>query len=41
MMVFKLTQCAEQHWQALNGALLLHDVIRDVQFVGGLRKDAA
>jgi len=36
-MVFRLTQCAE----ALNGSLLLSDVIRGVQFVDGLRKDAA
>lgn len=40
-MVFKLAQCAEQHWRALNGSHLLEDVIRGVQFVDGLRKDAA
>jgi transposase-like protein len=40
-MVFRLTECAEQHWRALNGSLLLADVIRGVQFVDGLRKDAA
>jgi len=40
-MVFRLTQCAEQHWRALNGSELLQDVIRGVQFVDGLRKDAA
>jgi len=40
-MVFKLTQCAEQHWRTLNGSSLLNDVIRGVQFVDGLRKDAA
>jgi len=40
-MVFRLTQCAEQHWRALNGSSLLADVIRGVQFVDGLRKDAA
>ena len=40
-MVFRLTQCAEQHWRALNGSQLLSDVIRGVQFVDGLRKDAA
>jgi putative transposase len=40
-MVFRLTQCAEQHWRALNGYNLLDDVIRGVQFVDGLRKDAA
>jgi transposase-like protein len=40
-MVFRLMQCAEQHWRALNGSLLLDDVIRGVQFVDGLRKNAA
>lgn len=40
-MVFRLTQCAEQHWRALNGSKLLDDVIRGVQFVDGLREDAA
>jgi len=40
-MVFRLTQCAEQHWRALNGSQLLSDVIRGVQFIDGLRKDAA
>ncbi len=40
-MVFRLTQCAEQHWRALNGSHLLDDVIRGIQFVDGLRKNAA
>lgn len=40
-MVFRLVQCAERHWRALNGSNLLEDVIRGVQFVDGLRKDAA
>jgi len=40
-MVFKLATCAEQHWRALNGSHLLDDVIRGVQFVDGLRKNAA
>jgi len=40
-MVFKLAQSAGQHWRMLNGARLLEDVIRGVQFVDGLRKDAA
>jgi transposase-like protein len=40
-MVFRLAQCAEQHWRALNGSSLLDDIIRGVQFVDGLRKDAA
>ncbi len=40
-MVFKLAQSAERHWRALNGSALLADVIRGVQFIDGLRKDAA
>jgi len=40
-MVFKLAQSAEQHWRALNGSSLFEDVIRGVQFVDGLKKDAA
>jgi transposase-like protein len=40
-MVFRLTQCAEQHWRVLNGSSLLEDVIRGVRFVDGLRTDAA
>jgi putative transposase len=40
-MVFKLAQSAEQTWRALNGSVLLEDVIRGVQFVDGLRKNAA
>ena len=40
-MVFRLVQCAQQHWRALNGSKLLDEVIRGVQFVDGLRKDAA
>jgi putative transposase len=40
-MVFKLTQSAEQHWRTLNGSKLLEDVIRGIQFVDGLRKNAA
>ncbi len=40
-MVFRLVQCAEQRWRALNGSKLLDDVIRGVRFVDGLRKDAA
>jgi transposase-like protein len=40
-MVFRLAQCAERHWRALNGSKLLDDVIRGVEFVDGLRKDAA
>jgi len=40
-MVFRLVQCAEQHWRALNSSHLLDEVIRGVQLVDGLRKDAA
>lgn len=40
-MVFKLAESAAKHWRALNGSQLLEDVIRGVQFVDGLRKDAA
>ena len=40
-MVFRLTQCAEQHWRALNGSKLLADVIRGVKFVDGEKKQAA
>jgi transposase-like protein len=40
-MVFKLTMCAEKTWRALNGSPLLADVIRGVQFIDGVRKEAA
>jgi transposase-like protein len=40
-MVFKLAQSAQQTWRALNGSVLLEEVIRGVQFVDGLRKNAA
>ena len=40
-MVFRLAQCAEQHWRALNGSPLLTAVIHGVKFVDGLRNDAA
>jgi transposase-like protein len=40
-MVFKLTQSAAHNWRKLNGATFLEDVIQGVQFVDGLRKDAA
>ena len=40
-MVFKLTMCAERTWRALNGSTLLSDVIRGVQFVDGVKKEAA
>jgi putative transposase len=40
-MVFKLTDSAAKTWRALNGSKLLEEVIRGVQFIDGLRKDAA
>ncbi len=40
-MVFRLTQCAERHWRALNGAKWLADVIRGVRFIDGEKKLAA
>ena len=40
-MVFKLTMCAEKTWRALNGSTLLPDVIRGVQFVDGVKQEAA
>jgi transposase-like protein len=40
-MVFKLVQSAEQTWRALNGSKLLEEVIRGIQFVDGLKKNAA
>lgn len=40
-MVFRLVQSAEASWRMLNGCKLLEDVIRGIQFVDGLRKDAA
>jgi len=40
-MVFKLTMCAERTWRALNGSTLLPDVNRGVQFVDGVKEEAA
>ncbi len=40
-MVFKLAQSAERHWRALNGSALISDIIAGVQFVDGVRKEAA
>jgi transposase-like protein len=40
-MVFRLVQSAEASWRLLNGCKLLEDVIKGIQFVDGLRKDAA
>jgi transposase-like protein len=40
-MVFKLAESAARTWRGLNGSEILKEVIRGVQFVDGLRKDAA
>ncbi len=40
-MVFKLVQSAEKHWRTLNGSALIPEVIAGVQFIDGLKKDAA
>jgi transposase-like protein len=40
-MVFKLVQCAERHWRALNASKLIPEVLAGVQFVDGVRKLAA
>lgn len=40
-MVFKLAQCAQQHWRALNGCQLLNEVIRGIKFVDGIKEIAA
>jgi len=40
-MVFKLVQCAERHWRALNGSALIPEVLEGVEFTDGVRKEAA
>jgi len=40
-MVFKLVQSAARRWRALNGSSLLADVIAGVQFVDGVKQQAA
>ena len=40
-MVFKLVQSAEKHWRALKGSTLIPEVIAGVEFVDGLKNDAA
>ena len=40
-MVFKLVQSAEKRWRALNGSTLLPEVIAGVQFIDGLKNEAA
>jgi len=39
--VFKLVQSAEKRWRSLNGASLIPDVITGVQFVDGVKQQAA
>jgi len=40
-MVWKLVQCAERRWHALNGAKIIADVIKGVRFVDGVKELAA
>ena len=40
-MVFKLALTAQEKWRALNGSQLIADVIRGINFVDGVRKEAA
>jgi transposase-like protein len=40
-MVFKLMESAAAKWRALNGSNLIPDVIAGVQFVNGVRENAA
>jgi putative transposase len=39
-MVFKLAQCAQKNWRALNGSLLIPLVRDGIKFVDGIRKAA-
>jgi len=40
-MVFKLVRSAQKRWRALNGSSLIPDVITGVQFVDGVKQQAA
>jgi transposase-like protein len=40
-MVFKLVEQAHKRWRKLNGTTLLSDVLEDVVFIDGIRKQAA
>jgi len=40
-MVFKLMESASKKWRVLNGSTLIPDVIAGIQFVDGVRKNAA
>ena len=37
-MVYKLMESASRHWRALNGSILLPEVVRGVQFSDGVRE---
>ena len=40
-MVFKLSRCAEKRWRTLNKSELLSEVVKGVQFIDGMQKEAA
>ena len=40
-MVFRRAESTSRHWRTLNGSKLLADVIAGVQFVDGVRRQAA
>jgi putative transposase len=40
-MVFKLMESASKRWRALNGCSLLKDVLDEITYVDGVKKDAA
>jgi transposase-like protein len=40
-MVFKLMESASKRWRALNGCSLLKDVLDEISYVDGVKKDAA
>lgn len=40
-MVFKLMESAQKRWRALNGHTLLKDVLDEIAYVDGVKKDAA
>ncbi len=40
-MVFKLAESAEKSWRRVNGHKLIPDVISGVQFIDGVKKEAA
>jgi len=40
-MVYNLVQCAERQRRALNGSVLIPEVLEGVQFIDGVRKEPA